>query len=262
MFFLFFGFFSHLTPIYFPPAVQGGAQEFFNCDCDVVCYGKTLGGGLPCGVICGPSRFLNRSGSDSPLQKAIVIGTFSSHPIVMSTMSQFLDWAGADDSEGSVAQECRAKYTRINKVTDDWVKATNAKFDEAGVPVLLVNVGSIWGIRYKRPGRYHWMFQYFILDEGFKLASIGTGRMNLSLDTTDEELEKLAAGLLRASRRMQDGGWWSDQATIKTTGAVFKALAADAVRTWLGRISAEVGSWFGGSRHNVAEAAAAEGKTK
>ena len=43
---------------------RGGAQEFFSCKPDIVCYGKTLGGGLPCGVICGPARLLRRSPAD------------------------------------------------------------------------------------------------------------------------------------------------------------------------------------------------------
>jgi glutamate-1-semialdehyde 2,1-aminomutase len=31
----------------------GGAQEYFGVRADMVTYGKTLGGGLPVGVVCG-----------------------------------------------------------------------------------------------------------------------------------------------------------------------------------------------------------------
>ena len=31
----------------------GGAQEYFGVAADMVTYGKTLGGGLPVGVVCG-----------------------------------------------------------------------------------------------------------------------------------------------------------------------------------------------------------------
>ena len=31
---------------------RGGAQEYFNVRADLVTYGKTLGGGLPIGVLC------------------------------------------------------------------------------------------------------------------------------------------------------------------------------------------------------------------
>ena len=50
------------------------------------------------------------------------------------------------------------------------------------------------------------MLQFFILNEGIKLSSIGTGRMNLSLETTDEELETLTFKLLSACEKMVDGG--------------------------------------------------------
>ena len=209
---------------------RGGAQEFFDCNADVVCYGKTLGGGLPCGVICGPSKFLRRSGGESPLKKAIVIGTFSSHPVVMATMDQFLNWTGEGDEK--MALECSAKYKRINSLANSWVAKSNSLFEKESMPIRLVNVGSIWGIRYNVAGRYHWMLQFFILDEGFKLASIGSGRMNLSLETTEKELTALTDGLLRACRRMRSGGWWTEEAKIKTTPQIFKALATDAARTW------------------------------
>ena len=224
---------------------RGGAQEFFNVDCDVVCYGKTLGGGLPCGVICGPAKFLKRSGEESPLKKAVVIGTFSSHPVVMATMDEFLTWSG--EGNALAKQACAEKYTRVNNLADAWVARSNAAFvaakDDCGeIPMRIVNVGSIWGLRFTAPGRYHWMLQYFLLDEGIKLASIGSGRMNLRLDTTDEELNALTDKLLRAAARMREGGWWTQQATVKTTPQIFQMLFADAMRTWARRAFAAVQS--------------------
>ena len=50
----------------------GGAQEYFNVQADMVCYGKTLGGGLPNGIVCGPSRLMNRSDPTKPLRVAYV----------------------------------------------------------------------------------------------------------------------------------------------------------------------------------------------
>jgi glutamate-1-semialdehyde 2,1-aminomutase len=36
---------------------RGGAQDYFGVRADLVTYGKTLGGGLPIGVVCGRKRF-------------------------------------------------------------------------------------------------------------------------------------------------------------------------------------------------------------
>ena len=37
---------------------------------------------------------------------------------------------------------------------------------------------------YTQPGRYHWMFQYFLRDAGVALSWVGTGRCLFSLDWT------------------------------------------------------------------------------
>ena len=39
---------------------RGGAQEYFGVRADLVTYGKTLGGGLPIGVVCGHRHLMKR----------------------------------------------------------------------------------------------------------------------------------------------------------------------------------------------------------
>ena len=38
----------------------GGAQEYYGVKADMVVYGKTLGGGLPVGVVCGKKNLMER----------------------------------------------------------------------------------------------------------------------------------------------------------------------------------------------------------
>ena len=45
---------------------QGGAQEYFGVRADMVTYGKTLGGGLPIGVVCGRSDLMRRFREEKP----------------------------------------------------------------------------------------------------------------------------------------------------------------------------------------------------
>src|SRR5690606_3530672 len=45
---------------------KGGAQEFFEVKADLVTYGKTLGGGLPVGALCGRHEFMRRFRDDKP----------------------------------------------------------------------------------------------------------------------------------------------------------------------------------------------------
>src|SRR5262249_8586184 len=68
----------------------GGAQEYFGVRADMVAYGKTLGGGLPVGVLCGRKDLMKRFRDDRPLDICFARGTFNSHPYVMAAMNEFL----------------------------------------------------------------------------------------------------------------------------------------------------------------------------
>ena len=68
----------------------GGAQEYFGVRADIVTYGKTLGGGLPVGVVCGRRPLMKRYRDDRPADVCFARGTFNSHPYVMAAMHEFL----------------------------------------------------------------------------------------------------------------------------------------------------------------------------
>src|SRR6266850_1929162 len=69
----------------------GGAQEYFGVRADMVTYGKTLGGGLPVGAVCGRSALMKRFREDRPADICFARGTFNSHPYVMAAMHEFLE---------------------------------------------------------------------------------------------------------------------------------------------------------------------------
>src|SRR5262249_51764760 len=61
----------------------GGAQQYFGVRADMVVYGKTVGGGLPIGVVCGTQALMRRFDPERAMRIAYVVGTFSAHPVVM-----------------------------------------------------------------------------------------------------------------------------------------------------------------------------------
>ena len=69
----------------------GGAQEYFEVRADMVTYGKTVGGGLPVGVLCGRKDLMKRFRDDRPADVCFARGTFNSHPTVMGAMHEFLE---------------------------------------------------------------------------------------------------------------------------------------------------------------------------
>jgi glutamate-1-semialdehyde 2,1-aminomutase len=68
----------------------GGAQEYFGIRADMVTYGKTLGGGLPIGALCGRRDLMRRYRPDRPADLCFARGTFNSHPYVMAAAQEFL----------------------------------------------------------------------------------------------------------------------------------------------------------------------------
>ena len=59
---------------------------------DMVAYGKTLGGGMPVGVVCGKRSLMQRFDPEHPLRVAYVIGTFAAAPSVLGPMAAFLEF--------------------------------------------------------------------------------------------------------------------------------------------------------------------------
>jgi glutamate-1-semialdehyde 2,1-aminomutase len=178
----------------------GGAQEYFGVRADLVTYGKTLGGGLPVGAVCGRRELMKRFREDRPADICLARGTFNSHPYVMAAMNEFL----RRFEEPAI----RALYDGQGEIWDRRASSLDRRLAEAGLPVQVTNLSSIWTIRYTQPSAYNWMFQYYLRAEGLALSWVGTGRLIFSLDYTDADCTAVAERFVAAARAMQEAGWW------------------------------------------------------
>jgi glutamate-1-semialdehyde 2,1-aminomutase len=184
----------------------GGAQEYFGVQADMVTYGKTLGGGLPIGAVCGRREFMKRFHDSRPMDICFARGTFNSHPYVMAAMNEFL--RHLDNPE------IRAIYRDLDEVWNRRAERLNQRLRDENLPIHVANMSSIWTVFYTQPSRYNWMFQYYLRAEGLALSWIGTGRLIFSLNYTDIDFEAFAIRFLAAAKAMQqDDWWWSDPAT-------------------------------------------------
>ena len=188
----------------------GGAQEYFGVEADLVTYGKTVGGGLPVGVLCGKRSLMKRFRDDRPADICFARGTFNSHPYVMAAMNEFL--------RRLASPEVLALYAGLDELWNERALHFNGRLRGEGLPVEASNLSSIWTIAYTRPSRYNWMLQYYLRMEGIALSWVGTGRLIFSLNYKDADFSEVLERFVRASRAMQADGWWWEGPTNASIG--------------------------------------------
>jgi glutamate-1-semialdehyde 2,1-aminomutase len=184
----------------------GGAQEYFGVRADLVTYGKTLGGGLPVGALCGRRELMKRFRDDRPADICFARGTFNSHPYVMGAMCEFLERLESED--------VRARYRENETIWDRRAQQLNERLQAQKLPVRVANLASIWTVSYSSPSRYNWMFQYYLRAAGLALSWVGTGRLIFSLNYTDADFTAVADRFVSAAQAMQRDGWWWSRAGV------------------------------------------------
>ena len=203
----------------------GGAQEYFGIKADLVTYGKTLGGGLPIGVVCGTPDWMKRFKEDAPADICFARGTFNSHPYVMGAMNVFLHRLETDP--------IRNLYTDIDAIWDERAKILNQRLTEAGLPVQVANLSTIWTVLYTQPACYNWLLQFYMRLEGLALSWVGTGRIVFSLNYTQEDFEQVASRFVRAAQKMQEDGWWWHTAEL-TNKSIKRRILQEMLRAKFG----------------------------
>lgn len=183
----------------------GGAQEYFGVQADMVTYGKTLGGGLPVGVVCGRAALMKRYREERPADICFARGTFNAHPYVMGAMKAFLDRLETP--------EIRAVYAGLDDCWNSRAARFNDQMQQAELPLRMANLSSIWTVLYTAPSRYNWMLQFYLREQGLALSWVGTGRLIFSLNYTEADFDAVLQRFIAAARHMQaDGWWWQNEA--------------------------------------------------
>lgn len=205
---------------------KGGAQEFFGVRPDLVIYGKTIGGGLPVGVVCGKRQWMRRFREDRPADICFARGTFSAHPYVMTAMNAMLEYLDTPAAQ--------ATWEGIERRWNERAARWNAALAHAGLPVRVANMTSVFTTNFTEPGRFHWLLQYYLRAEGLSLAWVGTGRFIFSHDYSDDDVAEVIRRFVRAGQAMAADGWFwrnpdASEASIRS------AVGREVLRIALGR---------------------------
>jgi len=199
---------------------HGGAQEHFGLRADLVTYGKTLGGGLPVGVLCGRRELMRRFRDDRPADVCLARGTFNSHPYVMAAMHTFL--------QRLETPRVRAAYEGLDERWDSRAARLNAMLAEADLPVRIAHLSSIWTILYTVPARYHWMLQFYLRAEGLLLSWVGSGRLIFTIDFPQGDFDEVCRRFVAAAQAMRADGWWD--APAASDKAIRRGLLLEMLR--------------------------------
>jgi glutamate-1-semialdehyde 2,1-aminomutase len=207
----------------------GGAQEYFGVKADMVTYGKTLGGGLPVGAVCGRHDLMRRFRDDRPADICFARGTFNAHPYVMATMRQFLRHLDKP--------ETRTLYANLDEAWRARALALNERLAASGLPVRVAGMGTVWTVLYTVPSRYNWMLQYYLRAHGLALSWVGTGRLIFSLNYTDSDFAAVADKFVAAAQAMErDGWWWQPPAGAAARPSIALRLVRETIELgWLRR---------------------------
>jgi glutamate-1-semialdehyde 2,1-aminomutase len=187
----------------------GGAQQHFGVRADMVTYGKTLGGGLPVGVVCGRAALMKRWRDERPADICFARGTFNAHPYVMCAMQVFL--------ERLATPAVQALYEGAEALWNARAAQMNNHLAAAGVPVRVAAMGTVWTVVYTQPGQHHWLLQFYLREAGLALSWVGSGRMIFHFGFDDAAFDDVVQRFTAAALRMRaDGFFWHDG---KTTAA-------------------------------------------
>ena len=187
---------------------RSGAQEYFGVWADVVCYGKERhNDGMPLGAICGSQKLLLESAPRLPLICPAGGRNAAEDLTLMRHAAAFLERATSRTAE---------QYAAAHDEGQRWANSLNAALAAEWLPIKLVFEASVYSIKFEEPGRYHWLLQYYLREEGMMPVWLAPGRIGFAFDPASDSraiavhLGAMEAPVLHAARRMREDGWWMD----------------------------------------------------
>ncbi|MEO1427762.1 MAG: aminotransferase class III-fold pyridoxal phosphate-dependent enzyme [Cyanobacteria bacterium J06633_8] len=173
----------------------GGSQAVFGIEADITTYGKSVGGGIPIGIVTGKAAYMDgldggewSYGDASYPQKLQTFfgGTFNKNPLAIAAALAVLKHL---KTQGSALQE------KLNQRTSKFIATLNTYFEQEYIPIKMVNFGSMF--RFVALGNNELsqpieldIFFYKLIEKGIYMWEGRNGPpCYLSTAHTDEDIE-------------------------------------------------------------------------
>jgi len=181
----------------------GGCRKLFDIDTDLVTYGKTVGGGMPIGVVAGKREYMDMvdggmwgydDDSFPVVEMTYHAGTFCKHPYTMPASKATLEHLKA---AGPALQE------NLGRRTGDLAGVLDDVFQRGGYPFKIVRFGSLFRYIYPPGMKMAELFFYHLLEHGVFLWE---GRSAfLSTAHTDNDLEEIVRATKLSLEALREG---------------------------------------------------------
>lgn len=112
----------------------GGCQEHYGVAADMATYGKTLGAGLPIGMVAGTKKIMDVIKGGKTGKAVFMGGTFSANPLTMSASRVLLRYLVAHKTE--IYGYLNGQGQRLRKEINDFCSMR-------GIPVRAIGIGSM-----------------------------------------------------------------------------------------------------------------------
>ena len=190
----------------------GGAQAVFDVQADLVTYGKSVGAGVPIGVLAGTAQFMDTidggmwhygDASYPQVETTLYAGTYFKHPLVMAAA-----WAVLNH----IKESGPALQRQLNERTSALVETLNQYFETEQLSVRVANFGSLFRFVYPTELRFMNLFYYHLLARGVYICETRT--CFLSTAHTDEDIAHVIEAVKESVDEMRAGGFLPERTPV------------------------------------------------
>ena len=180
---------------------RGGAQELYNIQADISCFGKVIGGGLPVGAFAAREEIMNYLAPIGPVYQA---GTLSGNPLAMAAGLAMLQ---ALDNDSEIFDRLAAKTAYL----EDGIRKV---LTEESIEFTINRVGSMISVHLDenpvtdfdtaKKGDNERFKQFFhgLLDEGIYIAPSAYETWFITDALTYEDLDFTIAAIAKVAAKL------------------------------------------------------------